>query len=169
MQTKVPVSEDVLVHQVASGLVLGGESKLLDRRVLLQGLDKHALRLAGDGLSLVSNPQLLDSVVLQQNLGQGLKTGATDATKKKYQEKKKRERVREGRFFKRGKGVADMLLSMLKLVRVLLVLSPSIRATDPVLSMAQLATKSSVTMVLLGRAFPSLARISLLTLLEKKR
>ena len=159
VQTKVPVSEDVLVHQVASGLVLGGESKLLDRRVLLQGLDKHALRLAGDGLSLVGNPQLLDSVVLQQNLGQGLKTGATDATKKKYQEKKKRERVREGRFFKRGKGVADMLLSMLKLVRVLLVLSPSIRATDPVLSMAQLATKSSVTMVLLGRAFPSLARI----------
>jgi len=104
VQTKVPVSEDVLVHQVASGLVLGGESKLLDRRVLLQGLDKHALRLAGDGLSLVGNPQLLDSVVLQQNLGQGLKTGATDATKKKYQEKKKRERVSEGRFFKERKG-----------------------------------------------------------------
>jgi len=99
VQTKVPVSEDVLVHQVASGLVLGGESKLLDRRVLLQGLDKHALRLAGDGLSLVSNPQLLDSVVLQQNLGQGLKTGATDAMKKKIPRKEKERKSQGGKVF----------------------------------------------------------------------
>lgn len=62
-----------------------------------------------------------------------------------------------------------MLLSMLKLVMVLLVLSPSIRATAPVLSMAQLASSSSVMMVLLGSALPSLARISLLTLLITRK
>ena len=77
--TKIPVPKDELVHLVAGGLVLGGESQLLQGGVLLKSFHKLPLWLSRNGGPLVGNPQLLQGGVLVQNVGKGLKTGTTNA------------------------------------------------------------------------------------------
>ena len=87
--TEISVPENELVHEVAGGLVLRGESELLQGCVLLERLHKLPLRLSRNGGPLVGNPQLLQSGVLVQHIGKGLKTGATNPKAKK---KRKKER-----------------------------------------------------------------------------